>query len=337
MVPITLETLTAVGSGLSRPECVIACPDGALLCSDSRGGIARLKDGAVRLLGLRQGLVPNGLARLADGSLLAANVGAEGGVWYWREGQPFVQLSLTIDGQALPEVNFVHVDDLGRLWICISSSGEADPLFTTQAAEGSIWLCDSGGLRQVASGLGWTNELAISPDRRRLYVNETFGRRTLQFDLADDGSLSNRQVLAIFGEGDYPDGIALDVEGGVWVVSIISNRVYRIHEGRRTLMLSDTDAALVARLEQKLQTQGLRRADLHGLTTGRKLNNISSLAFGGPDMRTAFLGSLSGDCLWAFRSPVAGCVRPAPEPDPGIKQYLSLGFPPGLKSGFIVD
>ena len=39
---------------------------------------------------------------------------------------------------------------------------------------------------------------------------------------------------------------------------------------------------------------------------GRVLNNISSLAFGGPDLRTAYLGCLLGDAIASFEAPVAG-------------------------------
>ena len=39
---------------------------------------------------------------------------------------------------------------------------------------------------------------------------------------------------------------------------------------------------------------------------GRVLKNISSLAFGGPDLRTAYLGCLLGESIMRFRSPVAG-------------------------------
>ncbi len=38
----------------------------------------------------------------------------------------------------------------------------------------------------------------------------------------------------------------------------------------------------------------------------RRLKNLSSLAFGGPDLRTAYLGCLLGDSLATFRAPVAG-------------------------------
>jgi hypothetical protein len=39
---------------------------------------------------------------------------------------------------------------------------------------------------------------------------------------------------------------------------------------------------------------------------GRALRNISSLSFGGPDRRTAYLGCLLGDAIAYFRAPVAG-------------------------------
>jgi hypothetical protein len=35
------------------------------------------------------------------------------------------------------------------------------------------------------------------------------------------------------------------------------------------------------------------------------LRSLSSIAFGGPDRRTAYLGSIAGDRLWRFQAPVA--------------------------------
>jgi hypothetical protein len=40
------------------------------------------------------------------------------------------------------------------------------------------------------------------------------------------------------------------------------------------------------------------------------LRNISSIAFGGPDLKTAYLGNLMDDAIQSFRAPVAG-MRPA--------------------------
>jgi hypothetical protein len=40
--------------------------------------------------------------------------------------------------------------------------------------------------------------------------------------------------------------------------------------------------------------------------TGTVLEGLSSLAFGGPDLRTAYLGCLQGDHIHRFAAPVAG-------------------------------
>ena len=46
------------------------------------------------------------------------------------------------------------------------------------------------------------------------------------------------------------------------------------------------------------------------MKSGTCVQNIASIAFGGPDLRTAYLGSLSGDTIATFRSPVAGLPLP---------------------------
>ena len=53
----------------------------------------------------------------------------------------------------------------------------------------------------------------------------------------------------------------------------------------------------------------LGRAHLDRIAS-RRLRNISSLAFGGPDLKTVTLGCLLGDSLACFRSPVAGLPLP---------------------------
>jgi hypothetical protein len=62
-------------------------------------------------------------------------------------------------------------------------------------------------------------------------------------------------------------------------------------------------------IEQRLRERSLQRADVQK-SPAKRLQNIASITFGGPDLRTAYLGSLGGDKLFTFRSPVAG-VPPA--------------------------
>jgi sugar lactone lactonase YvrE len=70
-----------------------------------------------------------------------------------------------------------------------------------------------GSARQVAGDLAFPNGMVITPDNATLIVSESFSGRLVAFDIATDGSLSNRRVWA---EGLAPDGICLDAEGAVW-------------------------------------------------------------------------------------------------------------------------
>jgi len=310
---LSLDALTFRGSGLVRPECVLATADGALYTADWRGGVACIRaDGTQALyLGKLPGerpLRPNGIAVLADGTFLLADLGeTRGGVFALSragEVRPFLE---AVGGVELPPSNYVALDAAGRVWITIStrllprSRG-----YRGDVADGFVVRVDARGARIVADGLGYTNEALVSPDGAWLYVNETFGRRLSRFRLRENGELGAKEVVTTFGHGTYPDGLTFDAEGGVWITSIVSNRVIRVApDGRQTLMLEDADPARTDWAEQAYLAGTMGRPHLDK-AAGRVLRNISSLAFGGPGLRTAYLGCLLGDAVALFPSPIAG-------------------------------
>jgi sugar lactone lactonase YvrE len=311
--PLALDALTFVGAGLERPECVLATARGDLYTADWRGGVAALRaDGRQDLYTgrLPGGATPrpNGIALRRDGSFLLAELGeAQGGVFRLaRDGalHPFLE---KVDGVDLPPTNFVHEDAQGRVWVTVSTRRRPRAAaYRADVADGFIVLVDARGARIVAEGLGYTNEALPSPDGAWLYVNETFGRRLTRFRIGADGALAGRETVTRFGAGTYPDGLAFDADGGVWIVSVVSNRLIRVApDGAQQLVLEDADAAHVAWCEAAFQAGELGRAHLDK-AAGRRLKNISSLAFGGADRRTVILGCLLGDALATFRSPVAG-------------------------------
>ena len=310
---VGLADVGFVGRGLVRPECVLATASGDLFASDWRGGVAAVhRDRPQKLFtgALPRGgaLRPNGIALRGDGSFLLADLGeTSGGVFaLTRDGavRPFLE---RVDGLDLPPTNFVAEDREGRVWITVSTTLVPRSLgYRSDVADGFIVLVDRHGARIVADGLGYTNEALVSPDGMWLYVNETFGRRLTRFRLRDDGSLAAREVVTTFGAGTYPDGLAFDVNGDVWITSIVSNRVIRVaRDGAQTLVLEDADEPHVQWAEQAYGAGELGRAHLDK-RAGRVLANISSLAFGGPDRRTAYLGCLLGDSIATFRTQVAG-------------------------------
>ncbi|GAC1604401.1 MAG: hypothetical protein NVS3B2_09900 [Ramlibacter sp.] len=293
------------GSGLQRAECVLACASGKLFMSDRRGGVMTIAPGGTqRLLGT-SALVPNGIALQRDGSFLIANLGPDGGVWQLDAQGTATPWLMEFEGKPLPRVNFVFNDAQERTWICVSATETGDH-YPVDGATGYVLLHDRAGTRLVAAGLRYTNELRVSADGRSMYVNETFGRRLSRFRIGEGGALLERATVAEFEAGDFPDGMALDVEGGVWVVCVGSNRVYRVtQDGQRHTVIDDSRPEDIERLEQALVARALTRPMLSA-ATGKRLRNITSLAFGGPDLRTAYMGSLAGDALATFRSPVAG-------------------------------
>jgi sugar lactone lactonase YvrE len=309
----TLAELGFVGNGLVRPECVLATAAGDLFTADWRGGVCHLRpDGSQVLYAGRgpdgQELRPNGIALLRDGSFLLAQLGAEdGGVFrLFRDGrvEPWLQ---RVDGLDLPPTNFVLDDGAGRTWITVSTRLKPRALgYRRSCSDGFIVRVDGRGAAIVADGLGYTNEVALHPTGRWLYVNETFARRLSRFALHADGSLGAKEVVTEFGPGTFPDGLAFDEYSHAWVVSIVSNRLIRVApDGAQTLWLEDADPEHLAWVEAAYEAGEMDRPHLDGIKS-QALRNLSSIAFAGPDRRTAVLGCLLGDSLARLRLPVAG-------------------------------
>jgi len=131
---------------------------------------------------------------------------------------------LTVDGRGNAYVNSLNFDfaDFGE----VLASG---------AAPGKIALVTiDGTAREVADGLAFPNGMAVTADNATLIVAESFAARLTAFDIAADGSLSNRRVWAdVTG-----DGIRIDAEGAVWCSAVGADDghvVVRVREGGEVL------------------------------------------------------------------------------------------------------
>lgn len=312
---IEVDALRALGAGLARPECVLAHESGLLFAADwaGNGGVAIVSpQGDVRRIHAREPIRPNGIALEPGGTFLLTHLGAEAGGVFRMDAQGEVTpVLLEIDGKPLPPTNFVLRDAEGGLWITVSTRvvPRADD-YRASAATGFVIRADRRGARIVADGLGYTNECAVSADGAHLYVIETFGRRLSRFRIGADASLGDKRTLVEFGAGTFPDGLALDEMGGIWIASIVSNRVLRLDpDGTLETILEDSDPAHLAAVEAAFAAGAMGRPHLDR-AAGRRLANISSIAFGGPDRRTAYLGCLLGDAIFAFDSPFRGLAPP---------------------------
>lgn len=311
MFSVDSAALTYVGEGLARAECVMATRSGDLFMPDKRGGVSVVRaDGRTELILAKdapKGFMPNGFALLPDRSFLIADLGPEGGVWHMTPDGVLTPKLLEIDGRHLEPTNFVGIDGKERVWISVSTRlVPREQSMKKGHADGYIILIDANGPRVVAEGLGFTNEAIVDPTGRWLYVNETIARRTSRFEIRSDGSLGTRETFAEYGAASFPDGFAFDAEGAIWTVTVVSNRVIRTTaDGKQQLIFEDADANDVAQAEAAFQNGTYTRAHLDA--GGRRPSgNLSGIAFGGPDLRTVYLGSLFAPRLASFRSPIAG-------------------------------
>ncbi len=309
---LNLQSLKPLGEKLSRPECVLATAKGNICVSDWRGGVSILSPNGEQQLVIARDIditiKPNGIALMNDGSFLIAHLGDEdGGLYQLHRNGECKPLLIELDGSPLPPSNYPHIDSLGRIWLTVSTRHQprADA-YRANVSDGFIVLIDQNGARIVADNLGYTNECCVHPDGKYIYVNETFARRLSRFKIGTSGELESKEIVTEFGSGTFPDGLTFDEQGGIWVTSIVSNRVIRVSPaGEQQVLLEDVDQDHLDQVEQAYLSHSMGRPHLDQMVSQR-LRNISSLAFGGDDMKTIYLGCLLGEEVMTCRSPIAG-------------------------------
>lgn len=200
------QEVIAVDSTGTR-EVVTRVPTSMPFCIDW------LPDGRMLIVSGQEGLV---LVQEADGSLAT-----------------YADLTHIDQG-----FNEIVVDGRGNAYV---NGGGIDRMFGNEAARGVVALVTPDGkAHKVADDIDFGNGMAVTPDNSTLIVAESYGNRLTAFDIAEDGSLSNRRVWADL-HGDFPDGICLDSEGAVWYGSVPNHRCVRVREGGDVLETIDLD------------------------------------------------------------------------------------------------
>lgn len=316
--------LRRVGHGLARPENVLAFRDGTVFTSSNKGYITRIApDGRQWRIGRVPHDAPTTMALADDDSLIVNNTG-DGNIYRLRLDGTSELLLDTIEGRPIGSANYVFLDSRGRLWIAVATCtapphGPADPARAT----GYIAVLEDGKARVAADGLRWPNEVRLDATESYAYVPETMAQRVLRFRVTPEGGLTDKEVVgpATLGAGILPDGIALDVDGNVWVALLSGNGLVIITpDGRTHTVFDDRNAAGLSALAAQYDAGAVEFPTILGCR-GQHIQTLTSIGFGGPDLRTVFMGSLLMPHLLSFDSPVAGLPlrhqhRPAAPPQP---------------------
>jgi L-arabinonolactonase len=190
------------------------------------------------------------------------------------------------------------------------NDGACDPrgrlVFGTTAppgsrAAGTLWsLSGAAQLRALSTGVGMANGIGWSPDATTMYFVDSRAGQLAAFGYDVDGSVRNRRVIHEVPAADgLPDGLAVDVDGCIWLAVWGSGEVRRLAP----------DGRLLGRVEVPTP-------------------NVSSCAFGGAALDELWITTAS-DAL-KHPDPAAGRLHIA---NPGVRGLAVASFVTRARAG----
>lgn len=204
-----------------------------------------------------EGDVIGGFTIQTDGALLLFM--AKGAVKTWRDGE----MATVID--ELPDerdnrFNDVIADPVGRVFCGTMSTNDRAGRLYRLGTDGTITV--------VLEGVGTSNGMGFTPDRRGMYHTDTRTHEIYLFDYDEASSaISDKRVFARAPDGEgRPDGMTVDAEGYVWSARWEGSRVVRYDPSGQEVMRIDFPA-----------------------------KKVSCVTFGGDDYRDLYFTTAGGD------------------------------------------
>jgi gluconolactonase len=165
---------------------------------------------------------------------------------------------------SMNQPNDIAISKDGTLWA-------SDPDWAKST--GQIWRIDGNAkMTRVASGMGTTNGIEVSPDGHTLYVNESVQRKVWAFTIQPDRSLAGKRLLIEFPDFGM-DGMRSDVDGNLYIA----------RHGKGTVAVVSPEGKV------------LKEIDVLG-------KNPTNICFGGRDGRTAYVTEVQQGRLVQFRT-----------------------------------
>lgn len=195
-----------------------------------------------------------------------------------------------LEGWPKVRLNDARVDPRGSLWMG-TMRNNVNPDGTGSEAggkDGVLYRLDPD--RKVTAwrmGIGISNTLTWSPDRRHYYFGDSLANVIWQYDYdVSTGEIANeRPFLAGFGRG-APDGSAMDSEGYLWNCRFFGACIVRVAPNGKIDCVVEMP-----------------------------VHNITTCTFGGPDLKTLFVTTAKAEApasdrlaggLYAIRTAVPG-------------------------------
>ncbi len=170
----------------------------------------------------------NGLFLDNDGNLLICQHGNRVIARYsWAEA--YETVASHYNGKHLNSPNDMDVDSSGAIYFTDPPYGiplrQRDEL-KEQPHNGIYRVDPDGKVTLLDASVSYPNGIALSPDERTLYVNQSTGQQpvTFAFDVKSDSTLENKRIFYDHSDlqpyGRFAcDGMTVDIEGNVWTTS----------------------------------------------------------------------------------------------------------------------
>jgi sugar lactone lactonase YvrE len=189
---------------------------------------------------------PSGLGWMPDGSLLFVSMKKRQVLRRAVDGKITLHADLRVIADF--HTNDMVVDSKGRAYVGnfgfdlyteVERRG-IQSVFADHATAKLALVLPDGIARVAAEGMHFPNGSVITPDGKTLVVGESFSGDMIAFDIAGDGSLSNRRIWASILPR-VPDGIALNADGNIWVANPLAPECVLVAEGGKIVDVMETD------------------------------------------------------------------------------------------------
>lgn len=216
--------------------------------SEGTIGMLDLLEKPALFVTLPEGSVGNGIRFSSKGEMLIADYPKHN---ILKVDMTSRAVSVFAHEDEMNQPNDIAIDDQDRLYA-------SDPNW--KEGTGNLWRIDADGkVTLLEDSMGTTNGVEVSPDNKTLYVNESVQRNVWAYDLAADGSISNKRTLITFADFGM-DGMRCDDEGNLYIA----------RHGKGTVAVVSPQGKLLYEVS----------------LTGKNPTNV---AFGGPDGKTVYV------------------------------------------------